>query len=241
MSLVAAIGSSPLRQDEKKTQAIVDVSMFSLGAPNTTVSGANVDECASQAAQLGALDCDADDYAQFFFGWGDYDRNFDWDVLGDIGCGIHVESEPAPEVEPASAEDPALFEDMLEHAADGDGGGDSHEGDIGEPTPEGPMLSAHIDCAGFIKTAAIQYSSCKMPMARMATWPDSKPLPQRAITLQCYMHPACKIIASRKRHSDDLLLRWLFAGRIVPPGASADEKAVAKREHQALWAAMKAS
>ena len=110
--------------------------------------------------------------------------------------GIAMDHKPVPNDE---------FEEV-----DSDDSDDHLDEDEGEPTI--------MECIDAALTGPLGYITCPLGrwrdvamIGRIITWPASKPIAQRSVSVRCYLHPTCTSPA-KLRHSvsDRLLYGWLF-------------------------------
>ena len=77
---------------------------------------------------------------------------------------------------------------------------------------------------GYIACSVEPWSTVVGKVGRITTYPESKPLPDRSVSVKCYMHPGCSRTTKRSRVADDTLLLWLYQGRPLPPRPTRAEK-----------------
>ena len=104
--------------------------------------------------------------------------------------------------------------------------------DAAPPGPPGPadyVATCTMTPLGYISTTLPPLSALAV-VGRITDWPADKPEPDRSCSCRCYMHPGCTTPAKRRRFlTNDLLLRWLFAGDFLPDGTREEKKAAGER------------
>ena len=91
------------------------------------------------------------------------------------------------------------------------------------PPPEvaaEPDFPSHVVAAQACAVSPLGYVSCPLGLwscrpsiGRLTSWPASKPVALRSISMTCYLHPNCSSPAKRRGAvSDDQMLQWLFFG-----------------------------
>lgn len=95
------------------------------------------------------------------------------------------------------------------------------------------VRSATFTAQGYVSTDIEPFCRQK-PCGRVTTWPASKPLHQRSVSMRCYMHPSCSFAKPRSKVTDSDLLSWLFS--MPPPelGSSSAQRKAAGQEHMLL-------
>jgi hypothetical protein len=106
-----------------------------------------------------------------------------------------------------------------------------------DASPAEAAAAARIGVAGYISCHIPPWDTVPNP-GRLTTWPESKPMAQRSVALRCYLHPGCTVTKGRSRVTDDLLLKWLFSGEVVPKTATAAFRAAKKAAHLSLFKTM---
>jgi hypothetical protein len=77
------------------------------------------------------------------------------------------------------------------------------------------IASCRIDAEGFVKTHLMPWAAWS-PIAKITTWPKTKPLEKRNVGIRCNMHSAkCSLAKKRAQYTDQQLLGWLFS--VDPP------------------------
>ena len=108
-----------------------------------------------------------------------------------------------------------------------------------DASPAEAAAAARIGVAGYISCPIPPWDTVPNP-GRLTTWPDHKPLAQRSVAVRCYLHSGCTVTKGRSRVTDDLLLKWLFSGEVVPKTATAAYRAAKKAAHLSLFKTMMA-
>ena len=107
------------------------------------------------------------------------------------------------------------------------------------PSPAELRGSCHIDGRGYVTSPHPPWAGKHPGVGRLTTWPESKPVERRSVSMRCYLHPKCVTPARvRTKVSDDLLLRWLFGGCVPETGASRAREEELGKEHRALFSRM---
>lgn len=107
------------------------------------------------------------------------------------------------------------------------------------------VVATPKECADQAEISPMGYISCPLPPfndkpapGRLTTWPATKPLASRSVSVRCYMHPGCSSPAkSRRLVEDSLLVQWLFSAK-VEPGATRERQHQLAKEHKELFKAM---
>ena len=70
----------------------------------------------------------------------------------------------------------------------------------------------------------------------MTDWPADQPPEARSLSMKCWIHHGkCAIVRTRRKVSEDMMLRWLFKGKIPPADASRADVAELGAEHKRAW------
>ena len=100
-------------------------------------------------------------------------------------------------------------------------------------TPKDMAEASLLDEGGYVSCSIGPYAGFKnKQIGRITDWPDSKPVPNRSVSVRCFLHGACSSSAV-KRHStsDARLLEWLYTARLEP-GCTQDRKKELRQEHK---------
>ena len=89
----------------------------------------------------------------------------------------------------------------------------------------------------------LDYVTCPLPPWRdmgyigtLTDWPADKAPQDRSWSMKCLVHRGkCAIVRTRRRVSEDMMLRWLFKARIPPVGASRADMDALVDEHKKAW------
>ena len=115
-------------------------------------------------------------------------------------------------------------------------GHDASSGGVGVPAPPLEVARASVVRAdGYVLCPMQPWSSFGRPVGRITTWPDSRPMERRNVSVRCYMHPGCKRAFLRASVSDELLLQWLFSCWPLAAGSSESDREAARQLHYAQW------
>lgn len=117
------------------------------------------------------------------------------------------------------------------------------EAEIAAAFSEPALISVAEVCAaaqtspgGYISSPVGVWAGRPM-VGRLTTWPEHKPIPNRSVSVRCYLHTGCCTPArARGKVSDDRLREWLFSGVIPEVGASAARKRELAAAHRKLFA-----
>ena len=129
-------------------------------------------------------------------------------------------------------EDIKAAEDLAKVVASASGGtegddSDKEDGEEEEENSEGAALVSLFEAVractvspmGYVTCDIEPYKSLLSPLARITTWPASKPLASRSVSIRCYRHPGCSFAKTRWSITDNDLLCWLFSGDLTAAGS----------------------
>lgn len=156
-------------------------------------------------------------------------------VLGEIAAamGEAADGEGVPQ---AQDEDEIGFEDIPTDPAVEDASPVDGIEVVTPPPPPSPEQLAdlcEVDDRGQVWCAIPPFSVYR-PVGRITTWPESKPLEKRSVSIRCALHPKCNVAKSRSKVTDRELLVWLFSGDALGLGAASAEVAAAGQRHKTL-------
>ncbi len=93
------------------------------------------------------------------------------------------------------------------------------------------VASCRIDAEGFVRTDAMPWALWS-PLARITTWPSTKPMDKRNVGIRCILHGGkCSLARNRNAICDSELLGWIFAVDPPPPMTTIGEMVILRHEH----------
>lgn len=160
------------------------------------------------------------------------------EVIDDLNFGggdlVDAMAQGDNDVLDAEVDDVDAVQAAIEADADGASGAGSHDA---PPALGALVASASVSPLGYVNSAHPMFSDVPN-VGRITSWPSSVPEMRRSMSCKCYLHPSCGSPAKgRKTVSDDLLLRWLFAGD-YEQDVSRDRKRELGEAHRAKWKAL---
>ena len=105
---------------------------------------------------------------------------------------------------------------------------------VAAKTPRELAARAEVSATGYVSIADLPRSAYLRHPGRITTWPESKPLEHRSVSIRCYFHPGCSVAKVRARVTDLRLLEWLFSAEVDMSAPIAEQHAVRAR-HKASF------
>jgi len=152
-----------------------------------------------------------------------------------------VDSEPDDAVDDDAAPDDVVDDTEVLESIDG---GQDHSDEYGEVAhPHVPTIDQYMansirgEGSGNITSTLPPYDAM-WRVGRWSDYPQSVEPKLRNFSMACSYHKKCSVTRKRHRVSDEVLLRWLFSGEVLPPGSNDEQKSAAQAKHQKLFKEM---
>lgn len=102
-------------------------------------------------------------------------------------------------------------------------------------TPAEAAANATTSPMGYVASPFTPWSAWAA-QGRITTWPASKEMRLRSVSMRCYFHSSCQSPATRRSAVSDATLKlWLYSGDVQKGADSATQRALAAR-HKSLFA-----
>jgi hypothetical protein len=148
--------------------------------------------------------------------------------LGSIGPEAAADVDRETDEEAEEAAPPAA-------AAAGDDSGLAPDIGVAATTPRELAARAEVSGTGYVSVAEdMPWSEHLRHPGRITTWPKTKPVERRSVSMRCFFHGGCSVAKSRSRITDLRLLEWLFSAE-VDMGAPAAEQHAMRARHKASF------
>ena len=113
------------------------------------------------------------------------------------------------------------------------------------PVEEAPPQETYssADCSLVADISAEGHVTCPLPpwnasgrIGCLTDWPPHQPPEKRSMSMKCFLHRGkCAVVRTRRKVSEDMMLRWLFSAQIPPKDCSKEEMAKLVRAHKEIW------